>query len=802
MAHKLRAAQLQVGSAVNNDKPFSEHVPITRFIDDGFVVTKNADLVAVFTMRGVNHETSSTQDLLTARNRISKLLSRFDSGRYTFYCHAIRRKIDPLEGIDAVSENDFSMALDQHYSADLRRQEAYRLDYFISIVLSPERLPLGLSNVTAIFNSTKKDIATERRRREKDVRNIRQAAEAIEGSLGKFGIERLRDTVDDRKALLQLYTMLANGVWSSAPDSSFALDKVVPAGRITFRGETISLNGVTPKRNKHAAVLAISAYGDATELWMMDDILSEPCEYIITNVFQPFSRAKGLNKSKDAKARMEDAGDEASTLKHDLAAAADAIASGKLAVGQHHCTIAVIADSEARLSHGVSKCANAMQNAEVRMMREDVGMEAAWWSQQPGNMGYQTRSKHRIISAINAADLMSFHAFDQGFKTGLPWGGPVAVLQTGSQTPFNFSFHSRGDKSAGTTAVYGGSGSGKTALVNFLTSQTRRLSPAPDVIFFDKDRGADAFIHAMGGSYHILKPGQSHGFNPFEHINTQDERDWLNSFIQRMVKVDLEPEQQTRLADACRRTAEASVELRNFSDFASLFKSADDEGAQFQMKDLLKQWHGDGDLAWLFDNERDTFDINAKVIGFDMTSILGSDRIRSPLMDYLFHRIEQKIALGLPLIIVLDEAWALLNDAAFKDRIEDWIRTIRKYNGIVIFMTQEPAVAAKSVIAETLIQTVSNNIFFGNPQADEDTYMGKFRLTDAEFSIVSDTEPDSRTALIKSKSGSAIVSTMLNDAGPFMRVLSGSADRVQVMDQLKQTHPDDWLQRYMESEDV
>jgi len=798
MAHKLRAAQTQAGSAVNNDKPFSEHVPITRFIDDGFLVTKNADLVAVFTMRGVNHETSSTKALVAARNTIGKLLSRFDSGRYTFYCHAIRRRIDPLEGINPVAENEFSMALDKHYAADLRKQEAYRLDYYISIVLSPEKLPLGLSNVTSIFNGYKKDIAAERGRRDKDIQNIRQVGDAVENGLRKFGIERLRNTVEDRKSVLQLYTMLANGVWSSAPDCSFGLDSVVPAGRITFRGETISMNGVKPKSNKHCAVLAISAYGDSSEVWMMDDILAEPCEFIITNAFQPFSRAKGLNKTKDAKARMEDAGDEASSLTSDLAKAADAVASGIMAVGQHHCTISVLADSEESLARGVSNCTNAMENADFRMMREDIGMEAAWWAQQPGNMGYQTRSKHRIISANVAADIMSFHAFDQGYKTGLPWGGPVAVLQTGSRTPFNFSFHSRGDKSAGTSAVFGASGAGKTAFVNFLTSQTRRLSPAPDVIFFDKDRGADAFIHALGGSYHILKAGQNFGFNPFEHINTPDDRDWLNSFIQRLIKEELEPEQKTRLADACRRTAEAPVDLRNFSDFASLFKSADDHGARYQLKDLLNEWHGAGDLAWLFDNERDTFDINANVIGFDMTAILGSDRVRSPLLDYLFYRIEQKIALGRPLIIVLDEAWKLLDDERFMGRIKDWIKTIRKYNGIVVFMTQEPADAAKSVISETLIQTVSTKIFFGNPEADEKTYVDAFKLTDAEFGIISETETDSRTALIKGTSGSAMVSTMLNDAEPFMRVLSGTQDRVKLMDELKQTHPDTWLQHYME----
>ena len=47
-----------------------------------------------------------------------------------------------------------------------------------------------------------------------------------------------------------------------------------------------------------------------------------------------------------------------------------------------------------------------------------------------------------------------------------------------------------------------------------------------------------------------------------------------------------------------------------------------------------------------------------------------------------------------------------------------------------------------------------------------------------------------------------MVSTMLNDAEPFMRVLSGTQDRVKLMDQLKQTDPDNWLQTYMEGADA
>ncbi|MFX8160652.1 VirB4 family type IV secretion/conjugal transfer ATPase, partial [Acinetobacter baumannii] len=88
----------------------------------------------------------------------------------------------------------------------------------------------------------------------------------------------------------------------------------------------------------------------------------------------------------------------------------------------------------------------------------------------------------------------SSHNFAMGRADGNLWGSAVTCLETTAAGPYYFNFH-QGD--LGNFTVIGPSGSGKTVLVNFLLAQARRF--APRIIFFDKDRGAELFIRAIGG---------------------------------------------------------------------------------------------------------------------------------------------------------------------------------------------------------------------------------------------------------------------------------------------------------------
>src|SRR5690606_36717798 len=87
------------------------------------------------------------------------------------------------------------------------------------------------------------------------------------------------------------------------------------------------------------------------------------------------------------------------------------------------------------------------------------------------------------------------------------------------------------------------------------------------------------------------------------------------------------------------------------------------------LADRLAPWigseHGDakggGEHAWLFDNESDRLDLSTRVLGFDMTALLDSPRLRTPTMMYLFHRIVERLD-AKPSTILIDDWWKALDD--------------------------------------------------------------------------------------------------------------------------------------------
>src|SRR3954469_724343 len=86
-----------------------------------------------------------------------------------------------------------------------------------------------------------------------------------------------------------------------------------------------------------------------------------------------------------------------------------------------------------------------------------------------------------------------------------------------------------------------------------------------------------------------------------------------------------------------------------------------------------------------------------------MTALLDDPDVRGPAMAYLFHRVEALVD-GRRLVVAIDEFWKALADPAFRDMVNDKLKTIRKRNGVLILATQSPRDALNSPIAHSIIE--------------------------------------------------------------------------------------------------
>ena len=155
-----------------------------------------------------------------------------------------------------------------------------------------------------------------------------------------------------------------------------------------------------------------------------------------------------------------------------------------------------------------------------------------------------------------------------------------------------------------------------------------------------------------------------------------------------------------------------------------------------------------------------------------MSEILDLDTERSALLAYLFRRIERVIEDRTPTMIVIDEAWKMLNDEMFEKRLHDWLVTMRKKNCVVIMLTQTPGHLEKSSVGQIIAESVTTQVLYPNARANPEDYK-ILRLNEREADFLSRGAGALRIGLVRSGSDSVFVDMDLSGLGGALTVLGG-----------------------------
>jgi type IV secretion system protein VirB4 len=488
---------------------------------------------------------------------------------------------------------------------------------------------------------------------------------------------------------------------------------------------------------------------------------------------------------------MRAADDDAVSLRRQLTEAKDNVAAGRSGFGEHHLTVQVRVPRLEDLDRAVADVMAGFTDMGLIGVREDIGMEPAFWAQFPGN--FADIGRRSLVSTGNFAALASLHNFPVGKATGNHWGDAITVLETTSGTPYHFNFH---QNDLGNFTVIGPSGSGKTVVMTFLLAQASKF--APRMVYFDKDRGAEIFIRATGGHYSVLRPGYPSGFNPLAMPDTPGNRRFLTEWVERLltpVGATLDVEDREVVARAVDANFDQDPAYRRLRYFRELLGGVNRPRAG-DLAHRLGAWVEGGERAWLFDNAVDELDLGVTAIGFDMTQLLDDPVVRTPAMMYLFHRVEERLD-GTPTIIVVDEGWKALDDDVFVARIKDWEKTIRKRGGIVGFATQNARDALDSRIGPAIIEQAATQIFMPNPKAQAADYRQGFGLSSHELDLVRSLPDNSHCFLVKHGNDSVIARLDLTGLDRILTVLSGRESTVRLLDTLRAErgdNPADWLE--------
>ena len=637
----------------------------------------------VLTLDGLLFETADTEEINYRKALRDAMLQAIGTSRFALYHHIVRRRVEPQ--LDAEFPDPFSAALDANWRRRLESKRLFINDLYIAVIRRPrqgrggDRGPRsrncsGACRRTAGRRPSPANGASSMPRATPCSRRSAIMARARSAPMSsKAGCAPSCSNISRRSTMPSFAR-------SSCPRTISA--NICPIGGSASATQTAELSPAGDLDRSFVGMVSVKEYPGQTAPGMLDDLLRLPHEMVVTQSFGFVDRQAALGRMNLTLRRMRAADDEALSLRGELAVARDDLAAGRAAFGEHHLTVAVRGASLKDVDDGVAEVSAALADRGMIAVREEMALEPAFWAQFPGNFTYIPR--RGMISSRNFASLASLHNFALGKAEGNHWGQAVTVLETTAAGPYHFNFH-HGD--LGNFTVIGPSGSGKTVVLNFLLAQARKFDPR--IIFFDKDRGAELFLRAIGGRYDVLRAGEPSGLNPLLLEDSAENRQFLLDWLSRLVSEpgrSLTAEDLARLKDAVDANMAAPVAFRRLEHFSQLLHG-DQRPHIGDLRSRLAPWWGTGERAWLFDNAEDQVDLDERVVGFDMTRILDDPILRTPAMMYLFHRVEQRLD-GTPAIIVVDEGWKALDDDVFARRIRDWEKTIRKRNGIVGFATQ------------------------------------------------------------------------------------------------------------------
>ncbi|WP_341712289.1 VirB4 family type IV secretion/conjugal transfer ATPase [Erythrobacter sp.] len=763
-----------------------DRLPYSRLVDENTLLLRDGSVMTAIQVPGLLFETEDSEALNAhAATREVVLRSTLDA-RFVLYHHVIRRRVS-VE-LESSFPDPISRHIDARWRERLGSGKLFVNDQFVTLIRRPALGKAGL--VERISKGWKRKGRAEVEADPKDLRSLKAAATGLIAALQPYGAALLGDYVGPQghtnSEVLELLSALYNGEMRPVrrPAEETDIGHMLPYRRVSFGLDAIEQRGSGSP--DFAAILGLKDYPEATSPGLLDGLLRLPYEMVVSESYAPTERQTARERMDLAIRRLKSADEEAMAERADMLAARDELGNGAVGFGDHHLTVMVKERDLGRLDDAMAACAAALADTGAIAVREDTNLEPAFWGQFPGNEGYLVR--RALISSANMASFGSLHGFALGQAQGNHWGDAVTLLETTSATPFFFNFH-HGD--LGNFSVIGPSGSGKTVVMNFLAAQAQKFSPR--TILFDKDRGAELFVRGIGGRYDAIRAGEPTGFNPLALPDSPGNRAFLRDWLGVLLKAE-GPEEEATIAGAVDAAYANDPSLRRLRHFRELL-SGSRRPQPGDLADRLGAWINEGEHAWLFDNGEDRLNLTARVLGFDMTVLLENPRLRTPVMMYLFHRIDERLD-GKPTMILIDEGWKALDDAVFAARIRDWLKTLRKRNALVGFATQSARDALESRISTALVEQTATMIFMPNSRARSEDYCDGFGLTEHELALIRSLPAHSRCFLVRQPDASVVVRLDLSGAPEVLTLLSGRESTVRRLDLLREAlgdAPADWF---------
>ena len=807
--------KLKRTSAVRSEIHISDKIPYTAHVDDHTVRTERGHYVQCFRVSGASFESADDEQINNWHERLNVFWRTMGSPNWVVHTHLVRRR--ETEFPTSTFSAGFAHDLMAKYRDRMVNSTLMVNEMYVSIVYRPTPSKMG-SAVLSVMKRANKDEA--RQEIEDSIDVCEKKRQEFLTAFARYDPEPLgiyeRNGVT-HSSTIEFLAFLVNGHWQPRKVPRGQIKLSLANTRPMFGNEAMEYRGATQTRV--SAFLGISEYPNPSPPGFLNGLLTTRFPFILSQSFEFMSKSAAIALLKAQFGRLVGSEDDARSQTEEIEDAIDGVASNRFVFGRHNFSLQVMAEhfdatrsAEAGqlklLNDNLATASSLLADSNIITAREDLGLEAAFWSQLPGNE--HLRPRVAAMSSRNFAGFAPFHNYPSGRRDGNHWGQAATMFETTAQSPYYFSHHASDPRKAdggsrkdvGHMLIVGPTGSGKTVNIGFLIAAMTQFG-AKQVVF-DNEEGLHILIRALGRRYRPFKIGQPTGLNPLQREPNGANIEFMKVFLRALAQGDARPltiQEERELDHALAGVLHIPEKRdRRLSRLIEFLPPTDPEGLHARLQKWTHAFNGD--YAWVFDNQVDDIDDfvdGVPIVGFDVTEFIKLPVLAEPLSMYLLH-VTNRMVNGQRMICWMDEFPQMIGRPAFADFGKHGLETWRRKDASFVAVAQMPSHIIDSDIARSLIEQTPTKIFFPNPDAKYEEYVDDFGFSEREFLLIKqELQPGDRNFLIKQGSNSIVARLDLKGYDFELDVISSRTANVELMRQAVELAGDDpgnWLPVY------
>jgi len=761
--------------------PLPDFIPYTCHFDDSTVLLKNNHLLQTIKITGFAQELvgKSQQDLKTTIR--SALAKHITTDNIAIYLHTIRKKknLRPKGNF----ANKFCEALDDSWNRLHRWEQKYVNELYLTIIIEAKPADkLGKAGILSKLSVTLFKLGAKKQL-EENCKQLTEITDNLLKDLQNLGARKLgiykREGVYYSQPLRFLSKIInLNQDFFPLKENDLSQDLIM--SKLAFGSESYQIRNKT--ENYLGSLFSVKEYSDLSK-GLIDKFLKLPMEFIITQSLSFVDPTNILKQFETYQKHIKIGHDKKLAQDIEIDKLLEYDNNVKTAFGRQQLLVNILAKNPQELERNVEKSIKILISYGLTCVRENIYLENCFWSQLPGNFYHLIRKNSTTTASFGGFGSLS--NFPAGSIENNKWGEPISIFYTSSQTPYFFNFH---HKDNGHSLVLGPYGSGKTVLLNFLIAQTAKIDF--NLFYFDFFNSSEIFVNALDGSYKTLMLRDfDMQINPFDVEDSELSKEFLLSFLSMLTieKTEINNNQIVQSDDKKLLLQKVVNKLLTLPKEQRNIKSVDKMLKNTNLGEKISFWANEGKFAKFFDHSKSEFNIEQgknNVYGYDLTNIAESKIILYPLVEYFLHKIETQSVENKPTIVVLDEAWRMVDNPFIGPKIDRLMESFKQKNIVIIFASESIEDVASSNLTSKLTQNLSTQIYLPNKNVNE-SYKELFNLSDAEYNLMENIKENNRKFLLKHANEAIAAELDLSSLEDIIAILSSNEYGIEIMQQVK-----------------